>query len=93
MVQKFRKKPQIIEAVQWTGDNFEQIKEFVGDKVSYFTWTRDRDFYINEEVLSIKSQTYDFIHVNMNNWIIKESDGSLYVLNNDSFTANYELMG
>lgn len=93
MVQKFRKKPQIIEAVQWTGDNFEQIKEFVGDKVSYFTWTREREFYINEEVLSVKLPNGDFVHVNMNNWIVRESHRDFYVLNNDSFTANYELMG
>jgi len=28
---KFRKKPVVIEAVQWTGDNYEEIKRFAKD--------------------------------------------------------------
>lgn len=30
---KFRKKPVVIEALKWTGDNFNSIKAFAGDNV------------------------------------------------------------
>lgn len=32
---KYRKKPVVIEAVQWNGRNLEEIKEFVGDSLIY----------------------------------------------------------
>jgi hypothetical protein len=28
MIKKFRKKPVIIEAMQWCGDNFQELEEF-----------------------------------------------------------------
>ena len=31
---KYRKKPVIIDAVQWTGDNYDEIKRFAGDNVA-----------------------------------------------------------
>ena len=30
---KYRKKPVVVEAVQWNGFNLEEIKEFVGDSL------------------------------------------------------------
>lgn len=32
---KYRKKPVVIEAVQWNGLNLEEIKEFIGDSLIY----------------------------------------------------------
>lgn len=32
-VEKFRKKPVSVDAIEWTGDNFDDIKDFAGDKV------------------------------------------------------------
>jgi len=33
---KYRKKPVIIEAVQWTGSNISEIRRFMGDTVTAF---------------------------------------------------------
>ena len=33
MYKKYRKKPVIIEAIQWTGENLSEIDEFTRDKV------------------------------------------------------------
>ena len=30
---KFRKKPVVIDAIKWTGDNFDAVKKFAGDNV------------------------------------------------------------
>ena len=35
MIAKYVKKPVTIEAVQWTGDNIDEIRELAGDVVSY----------------------------------------------------------
>ena len=32
---KYRKKPVVVEAIQWNGFNLEEIKEFVGDSLIY----------------------------------------------------------
>jgi hypothetical protein len=32
---KYRKKPVVIEAIQWTGLNLEEIKTFVGESLQY----------------------------------------------------------
>ena len=32
---KYRKKPVVIEAIQWNGDNLNEIKEFVGESLDY----------------------------------------------------------
>lgn len=36
---KFRKKPVVIEAIQWTGDNLEDIIKFTGLHHSALKWT------------------------------------------------------
>ena len=33
MIGKYVKKPVEVEAVEWTGKNLEEIKQFVGDKL------------------------------------------------------------
>ena len=35
MIKKYKKKPVVIEALQWNGDNPEEVREFVGDSLSY----------------------------------------------------------
>ena len=42
MVKNYRKKPVVIEALQWTGDNPEEVREFVGDSLS-----KNVDDYVN----------------------------------------------
>ena len=32
---KYRKKPVVIEAIQWNGTNLEEIKAFVGESLTY----------------------------------------------------------
>ena len=32
---KYRKKPVVIEAIQWNGDNLKEVMEFIGSEFKY----------------------------------------------------------
>ena len=52
MAQKYRKKPVVIEAIQWTGDNKEQMKNFYKDVMTFisnFYNKNEVDYYEDEE--------------------------------------------
>jgi len=79
---KFRRKPAVIEAIQWNGENIKEILEFADssfiDKDSYTlkietlegTWTADRG-----------------------DWIIKGINGEFYPCKPDIFDKTYETLG
>ena len=74
---KFRKKPVVIEAVQFTG-NFAQIKEFVGG---------DADYRNGELVIATLEGA---MRASLNDWIIKGVKGEFYPCKPDIFAATYE---
>ena len=84
---KFRKKPVVINAIQWTGSNFDEVSQFTknnhGNKFNHE----------NSEELAIKSGDY-FINSGMivtkNDWVIEELDGSFSSCKNESFQENFE---
>lgn len=39
MVKKYCKKPVVVEAVQWTGENIDEIVEFCGEYCNSFDWS------------------------------------------------------
>lgn len=75
----YRKKPVIIQAIQWTGDNKKEISEFVGiyfkDKESVIIPTLEGD---------LTAQIGDFI--------IKGVKGEFYPCKPDIFEATYEIV-
>lgn len=78
---KYRKKPVVIEAIQWTG-NLEEIKEFVGDSLII------EEFH-GKFAISIK--TLEGIHDAMfNDYIIKGVNGEFYPCKPDIFQKTYE---
>lgn len=78
---KFRKKPIVIEAIQWTGDNFEEINKFMD--------YRGIDDTEGEEVLLI--ETLEGPHrASKSDWIIKGFKGEFYPCKPDIFKETYE---
>ncbi len=75
---KFRKKPVVIEAVQFTGGNFVEIAEFAGSSNS----ARDGELYIYTLEGILKASPGD--------WIIKGVKGEFYPCKPDIFEATYE---
>lgn len=75
---KFRKKPIVIEAVQWLGNNFEELKEFMDCE-----WER------NDDILIIA--TLEGNHqANIGDWVIKGIKGEFYPCKPDIFEQTYE---
>lgn len=79
---KFRKKPVVIEAVQFTGDATQELVDFM---------------YPADIVIKTSSPPYLSIHTleghmlaNVGDWIIRGVKGELYPCKPDIFEATYE---
>lgn len=87
MIQKFRKKPIVVEAIQWTGVNYTEIKEW-GAPVR-------ESFGVSTELLVETLEDgsdYQVTHsASLGDWIIKGIKGEFYPCKNDIFKATYEL--
>ena len=79
---KYRKKPVVIEAMQWTGDNTEQCLNFMGSNGRFDTIE-----------LCIKIDTLEgTMAASLNDYIIKGVDGEFYPCKQDIFEKTYELV-
>lgn len=76
---KFRNKPVVIDAIQWTGDNIEEIGEFLVD----VRWAP-----VGHNVV-ISTREGDMV-ASPNDWIIKGVAGEFYPCKPDIFAATYE---
>ena len=74
---KFRKKPVMIEAIQWRGDNLEEIKDFMG----YYEYAK-KNLIIHTLEGKMIAQ--------VNDWIIRGVQGEYYPCKPDIFEKTYE---
>lgn len=77
---KFRKRPVTIEAMQYTGDNINDIARFVGDIPN---WSPDSDSYDIETIEGTMTAQHG-------DWIIRGIEGEFYPCKPDIFAATYE---
>lgn len=75
---KFRKKPVVIEAVQWTGDNLSEIQQFYKP-----------DSILIGDAIFIKTLEGNMLAGKFD-WIIKGVKGEFYPCKPDIFEATYE---
>lgn len=79
---KYKKKPVIIEAVQWTGRNIDEIERFTGNKARY-----------NLVLNTFEIETLEGIMIaNVDDYIIKGVKGEFYPCKPDIFEQTYELV-
>lgn len=78
MIKKYRTKPVEIEAVEWTGDNREEVEHFVGS-----------DYYVNG-ALFIETREGD-MQASIGDYIIKGLLGEFYPCKPDVFHKKYEV--
>lgn len=89
-VRKFRKKPVVIDAIKWTGDNLQQVIEFTGQHVSASHWKWDEYVDIVEKN-GLKIFTLEGSHMaSIGDWIIKGVKGECYPCKPDIFDMTYE---
>jgi len=81
---KYRKKPVVIEAIQWTGENSEEVQRFLhnGHEFAADGWVKGR--YVEIETLE------GLMVASVGDWIIKGVVGEFYPCKPDIFEATYE---
>lgn len=93
---KFRKKPVVIEAVQWTGDNQREIVKFCREMVLQNTPENPKIAFrgrskINPSENQVLIRTLEGVmEANAGDWIIKGVKGEFYPCKPDIFEASYE---
>ncbi len=89
---KYRKKPVVIEAIQWNGDNLKEVIAFTGMSPSALRWTWE-EF---EEIVAtdgLKIFTLEgTMMASVGDWIICGVNGELYPCKPDIFEKTYELV-
>ena len=88
---RYKSKPAVIDAIQWTGCNPEEISGFTDGGFNYEIKT-DRDgtqqFVAWAEVYDYLQETW--VNVNLNDFIIKGTKGEFYPCDDEVFEAKYE---
>ena len=88
---KYRKKPVVIEAIQWTGTNLEEIKSFVGDDLRYEIIDTAWQAGAGRPIISMKIHTLEGDHVcARGDFVIKGVNGEFYPCKPDIFAKTYE---
>lgn len=88
----YRKKPVVIEAIQWNGNNLAEVKEFVGDSLDcefYYPSLKDGITRKTLEAVKIKTLEGD-MNASIGDYIIKGVDGEFYPCKPDIFEKTYE---
>jgi len=92
-LKKYRKRPIVVEAEQWTGD-VEKMKEFVGDKADF-----EGDAYLVGPIEDALGSTKMFIHTlegtmeaSMGDFVIKGAKGEFYPCKRDIFLLTYSVV-
>jgi hypothetical protein len=76
---KYRKRPVVIEAIQWTGKNPKEIMSFIG------SWAAD----VNREVILLATLE-GTMKASKGDFIIKGVNGEFYPCKPDIFEKTYE---
>lgn len=90
---KYRKKPVIIEAVQWNGINLTELKEFVGDSLKYEYYDAAYKAGVAPPVIDVTIHTLEGdMKAEKGDYIIKGVKGEFYPCKPDIFEQTYELL-
>lgn len=88
---KYRKKPVEIEAIQWTGVNLEEIKDFVGNDLQYDIIDTAWEVGKGTPHVNMKIHTLEGDHeCTVRDFIIKGINGEFYPCKPDIFEKTYD---
>lgn len=83
---QYRKKPVVIEAIQWNGKNFDEIEKFAPKKTNW-----ELNTLKNINILEI-STPEGILEASIGDYIIKGVKGEFYPCKPDIFEMTYELV-
>ena len=78
---KYRKRPVVVEAIQWTGKNYKDIQAFAGIKIVHY--------FQEAEVLMVRTLEGDMF-ASRGDYIVKGIRGEFYPCKPDVFQETYE---
>ena len=78
MIKKYRKKPVVIEAIQWAGNNLSEIDNFIGRTVD------------NKETTLVIHTLEGDMEASIGDYIIKGVNGEFYPCKPDIFDKTYD---
>ena len=84
---KYRKKPVIIEAIQYDGSNLKEIAEFVGTDLSMV------DDDVNLSLFPVIKTLEGDMLISKGDYVIKGVQGEFYPCKPDIFKETYEFVG
>lgn len=82
---KYRKKPVIVEAIQWTGKNTSAVRRFCPGMIKVYDGRK-----IAYLLLPALGCGHGRQVINKNNWIVKDAKGKFYPCKPDIFKQTYE---
>ena len=86
----YRKKPVVVEAIQWTGNNLHAVTEFRGQQVTPMHPKWD-EYTQLVELYGLKIRTLEGeMSANVGDFIIKGVNGEFYPCKPDIFEKTYE---
>lgn len=83
VIKQYRKKPVVIEAVQWDGYNVQEIIAFIGDTMANFFASGKM------KILTLEGN----MTANAGDYVIKGVQGEFYPCKPEIFAETYELVG
>jgi hypothetical protein len=89
MIKRYKKKPVVIEAVQFTGSNADEILRFCGKENVEIIFERNRIHDTEKAVPMIHTLEGDHL-VSVNDYVIKGVAGEFYPCKPDIFAATYD---
>lgn len=90
---KYRKKPVVIEAIQWNGNNLEEVMKFIGSEFEYKEKTSYATnkfvYFVGRLLLHTLEGT---MQLSLGDYIIKGIKGEFYPCKPDIFEETYEVV-
>lgn len=94
MIKRYKKKPVVIEAIQWTGSNLKEVLEFTGKHPKFSEWFKsfeEYEEYVKKDRNIFKIFTLEgTMEASVGDYIIKGVQGEHYPCKPDIFVATYE---
>lgn len=95
MVQRFRTKPVEIDAIKFTGSNFDELKGWTGGNFKDTSGPYVADDGSTLDILIYSGEVFDKLHdtwikVSSGQWIVRGAKGEFYPCDDETFHWKYE---
>lgn len=94
----YRSKPQLVEGVHWTGDNWDEVFAFAGEKAASTVWPNEEDHVEADKPLQLlagKDGAQEWVPVPVGHWLVRSfgDDSDIWPVDDAYFRHKYEEAG